>query len=161
MTDELEILARILDKRTLDYLRDISIFKDQTANSYIMYGEYEIKKENNSYIVVKCSSDIEKTFSSIKYAVAWVIFDKRNMIYQSTRLCELEYRLVDLEVSMKIHKKMKNNTKDTTSYLLYTNKLAEDKLKHKKYLAEIDRYINDVHHWQLKQFSHKMRKQQI
>ena len=80
-----KIVKKIADFLTREYNAnnaEISIFKNQDG-SYELFNKYIINKINNRYQVNKKVSYTSKNFSTLKNAVTWCIFDKRNKIRES------------------------------------------------------------------------------
>lgn len=97
----------------------------------------------------------ECRFNTLKHAVAWCTFDKRNMLYQATRILELDSLLTGLEVDISLHTKIFKNSKDANDKLIFLAKLSEDKMKKKQFTDELYRYIDDSKKWQTKRFNRK------
>jgi hypothetical protein len=97
----------------------------------------------------------ECCFYTLKHAVAWCTFDKRNMVYQARRILQLDRLLSGLEVDISLHTKIFKNTKDSNDKLIFLAKLSEDKMKKKQFTDELYRYINDSKKWQTQRFNRK------
>jgi len=119
-------LAKLMKPNIIGDLEDVIIFQN-TDGSYELFNMYHItKNENNEYIVTMHTTFTIHNFNTLKHAVAWCTFDKRNMFYQ-----------------------------DTDNRLIVLSKLSEDKLKKRRYTDELYTYINDSKKWQTKRFDTK------
>ena len=125
-------------------------------NSYELFNTYHINKNNNDEYIVKMHTTFTThNFNTLKHAVAWCTFDKRNMLYQSNRILKLDNLLAGLDVDISLHTKMFKNAKNTEDRLIFLSKLSEDKLKKRQITDELYTYINDSKRWQTKRFNTK------
>ena len=148
-------LAKLMRPEFIGDLEDVIIFQN-TDGSYELFNMYHItKNENNEYIVTMHTTFTTHNFNTLKYAVAWCTFDKRNMFYQANRILKLDNLLAGLEVDISLHTKIFKNAKDTDNRLIVLSKLSEDKLKKRRYTDELYTYINDSKKWQTKRFDTK------
>jgi hypothetical protein len=92
-------------------------------NNHILFGKYAITKENNSYIIRMDDDDKERTFSTLKTAVTWCVFNERK------------------------------KTKDEKFKFVYISKIEEDNMKKKILLKQLNRFINISKAWQDKKFN--------
>jgi len=148
-------LEKLMQTEILGELEDVIIFQNLDG-SYELFNTYTISKnKQNEYIVTMHTTHTECSFYSLKHAVAWCTFDKRNMIYQSTRILQLDNLLAGLEVDISLHSKIFKNTKNSDDKLIFLAKLNEDRMKKKQFTDEIYTYINDSKKWQTKRFNRK------
>lgn len=148
-------LEKLMQTEILGDLEDIIIFQN-TNGSYELFNSYTItKNKQNEYIVMMHTTHTECCFYTLKHAVAWCTFDKRNMLYQATRILQLDNLLAGLEVDISLHTKIFKNSKLSDDKLIFLAKLTEDKLKKKQFMDEIYTYINDSKKWQTKRFNRK------
>ena len=148
-------LAKLMRPEFIGDLEDVIIFQN-TDGSYELFNMYHItKNENNEYIVTMHTTFTTHNFNTLKHAVAWCTFDKRNMFYQANRILKLDNLLAGLEVDISLHTKIFKNAKDTDNRLIVLSKLSEDKLKKRRYTDELYTYINDSKKWQTKRFDTK------
>ena len=148
-------LAKLMKPNIIGDLEDVIIFQN-TDGSYELFNMYHItKNENNEYIVTMHTTFTTHNFNTLKHAVAWCTFDKRNMFYQANRILKLDNLLAGLEVDISLHTKIFKNAKDTDNRLIVLSKLSEDKLKKRRYTDELYTYINDSKKWQTKRFDTK------
>lgn len=148
-------LAKLMKPNFIGELEDVIIFQN-TDGSYELFNMYHItKNENNEYIVTMHTTFTTHNFNTLKHAVAWCTFDKRNMFYQANRILKLDNLLAGLEVDISLHTKIFKNAKDTDNRLIVLSKLSEDKLKKRQYTDELYTYINDSKKWQTKRFDTK------
>lgn len=148
-------LERLIQAEMLVGLEDVIIFQNPDG-SYELFNTYIINKnKQNEYIVTMRTTHTTNFFNTLKHAVAWCTFDKRNMLYQATRILQLDSLLAGLDVDISLHTKIFKNTKDSNDKLIFLSKLSEDKMKKKQYTDELYRYINDSKKWQTKRFDRK------
>ena len=148
-------LEKLMKTDFVGQLEDVIIFQN-TDSSYELFNTYHINKNNtNEYIVKMHTTFTTHNFNTLKHAVAWCTFDKRNMIYQSNRILKLDNLLAGLEVDISLHTKMFKNAKTTDDRLIFLSKLSEDKLKKRQITDELYTYINDSKKWQTNRFNTK------
>jgi hypothetical protein len=148
-------LEKLMKTDFVGQLEDVIIFQN-TDSSYELFNTYHINKNNtNEYIVKMHTTFTTHNFNTLKHAVAWCTFDKRNMIYQSNRILKLDNLLAGLEVDISLHTKMFKNAKNTDDRLIFLSKLSEDKLKKRQITDELYTYINDSKKWQTNRFNTK------
>lgn len=148
-------LEKLMKTEILGELEDVIIFQN-TDGSYELFNTYIIKKnKQNEYVVNMHTTYTTYHFNSLKHAVAWCTFDKRNMLYQATRILQLDNLLAGVEVDISLHTKIFKNTKNSDDKLIFLAKLNEDKTKKRLFTDEIYRYINDSKKWQTKRFDRK------
>jgi hypothetical protein len=148
-------LEKLMKTEFLGNLEDVIIFQN-TDNSYELFNTYHINKNNiNEYVVTMHTTFTTHNFNTLKHAVAWCTFDKRNMFYKSNRILKLDNLLAGLEVDISLHTKMFKNAKNTDDRLIFLSKLSEDKLKKRQITDELYTYINDSKRWQTRRFNTK------
>jgi hypothetical protein len=148
-------LEKLMQTEFVGQLEDVIIFQNPD-NSYELFNIYHINKNNNDEYIVKMHTTFTThNFNTLKHAVAWCTFDKRNMLYQSNRILKLDNLLAGLEVDISLHTKMFKNAKNTDDRLIFLSKLSEDKLKKRQITDELYTYINDSKRWQTRRFNTK------
>ena len=148
-------VGKVMTSELLGELEDIIIFQN-IDGSYELFNTYVIeKKSDKEYLVSMKKTHTEHTFYSMKNAVTWCIFDKRNHIVNANRILLLDNQLGGLEVDIALHTKIFKNTKNSEDKLIFLAKLNEDKLKKKTVTDELHTYINDSKQWQTKRFDRK------
>jgi hypothetical protein len=148
-------LEKLMKTDFVGQLEDVIIFQNPD-NSYELFNTYHIdKNENNEYIVKMHTTFTSHNFNTLKHAVAWCTFDKRNLLYQSDRIRTLDNLLAGLEVDISIHTKLFKNSKNADDRLIFLSKLSEDKLKKRRITDELYTYINDSKRWQINRFNAK------
>jgi len=153
----LDKLDKFLKKEFVNKVNDIAIFKDSNG-TYELFDRYIIKKNEQYYTLVCKYGSIEKTFMSLKNAVTWCIFDKRNKLDVLARIENLDRMLEGIDVSINIHKRLIEKSKDKELRLIYAAKLSQEQVKRKKYLNELLVFINDSKYWQSQRFALKSQK---
>jgi len=148
-------LEKLMKTDFVGQLEDVVIFQN-SDNSYELFNMYHITKNNNNeYIVTMHTTFTTHNFNTLKHAVAWCTFDKRNMFYQANRILKLDNLLAGLEVDISIHTKIFKNAKNTDDRLIVLSKISEDKLKKRRITDELYTYVNDSKKRQNKRFDAK------
>lgn len=151
----IDSIEKLIKADLLDGLEDIIIFQN-TDGSYELFNAYTINKtKNKEYVVTMRTTFTTHIFYSMKNAVAWCTFDKRNMLYKAKRVLALDNLLGGIEVDIALHTKIFKNTKAADDKLIYLSKLSEDKYKKRRITDELYQYINDSIRWQTKRFNRK------
>ena len=148
-------LEKLMKTEFVGKLEDVIIFQNPD-NSYELFNTYHINKnDTNEYIVKMHTTFTTHNFNTLKHAVAWCTFDKRNLIYQCKRILTLDNLLAGTEVDISLHTQMFKNAKNTEDRLIFLSKLSEDKLKKRQITDELYTYINDSKKWQTRRFNSK------
>jgi hypothetical protein len=146
-----QALERIIDHKTLEKVRGEAILKDK--NSYTLFSQYLIKKLKYGYEVSKLTGDKVYPFTSLKYAVAWVSMDQRNLIVEANRLEFLDGILSGIDLSIKLYEKYEKSSKSSENRLIYITKLNESLLKKKRIMGELNDMSERARKWQMDKFS--------
>jgi hypothetical protein len=118
-------------------------------NKYYLFDQYEITKTPLGYKTVKLHTDTEYIFSTLPYAVTWVVFDKRNMIMEQNRVRDLDTQLSGLDVIIKSGENARKKSKlDFPRY----NKILEARHKKQIIAMEMQDYVLNAKYWQLRNF---------
>jgi hypothetical protein len=148
-------LEKLMNTELLGGLEDVIIFQNPNG-SYELFNTYIISKnKKNEYIVTMHTTHTTHCFYTLKHAVAWCTFDKRNLLYQSSRILQLDNLLAGLEVDISLHTKIFKNSKNSDDKLIFLAKLNQDKMRKKQFTDELYVYINDSKKWQTKRFNRK------
>jgi hypothetical protein len=148
-------LEKLMKTDFVGQLEDVIIFQNPD-NSYELFNAYHINKnDNNEYVVKMHTTFTSHNFNTLKHAVAWCTFDKRNLLYQSNRILKLDSLLAGLEVDISLHTKLFKKAKTSDDRLIFLSKLSEDKLKKRQITDELYTYINDSKRWQTNRFNTK------
>ena len=83
---------------------DVIILQHSTGG-YELFNKYDLYKENNFVKVMVRYTHTIKEFSSLKVAMSWCIYDKRNKITEAKRLEQLDQLLTGINVAINSHKK--------------------------------------------------------
>jgi len=122
-------------------------------NNHILFGKYAITKENNSYILRMDNDDKERTFSTLKTAVTWCVFNEQKKTVECKQIEQIDCKLSSLEIDILQKTKVLNNTKDEKFKFVYISKIEEDNMKKKILLKQLNRFINISKAWQDKKFN--------
>lgn len=154
MNDIFTKLKKVIPADTIDNLADLSVFRD-TDGSYHLFDKYIIRRLNDEYIVTVNSFDTTKTFYTLKHAVAWCTYDKRNKIVDSNRIYDLDKIVAGLESTIQGHQKLIKSAKNMDDKLIYLAKLGEEKMKKRQLYDELGHYIAISKTWQTNRFNTK------
>lgn len=143
-------LERIINSSDLKSLEDLIIFN--TADGYELFGEYVITKKSNKFVVTKKNTDLFEVFHNRKLAVVWVTMYKRDRLVDANRIRDLDVMLEGSLLSLEIHKKLMDSSKDTEKRALNFIKLQEDRLKKNAIIEELDGFVANARTWQLARF---------
>jgi hypothetical protein len=154
MNDIFTKLKKVIPANAIDNLADLSVFRD-IDGSYHLFDKYVIRRINDEYVVTVNSFDTTKTFYTLKHAVAWCTFDKRNRILDSNRIYDLDKKVAGLESIIQGHQKLIKTTKNMDDKLIYLAKLGEEKMKKRQLNDELGRYIATSKSWQTSRFNTK------
>lgn len=147
-------LEKTITSNDIDALKDLSIFQDETG-TYQVFNKYTITKTNNGYKVGFFTSNDTVTFWTLKNALTWCTFDRRNKIMDSKRIFELDKKIAGIETDIVLHQKMIKKSKSNEEKLIYLAKLGEEKLNLRRFTEELSDYINDSKSWHTKRFTTK------
>lgn len=150
----LQKIEKFFNNELLGNLDNVSIFKNNDG-SYEIFNRYYILPNKEGYKITMKHLMDEKTFSSLKNAVTWCIFDSRNKINQANRIEYLDRMISGISVSISMHKKLINTSIDLENKLIYISKLSQEEVKRKQMLREITSYVNESSAWQTKKFATK------
>lgn len=142
-----ESFNRLFSTENLNRLKDKAVYKD--GNSYRLFEQYEITAIPTGFEVAKITTDTINIFSSLQYAVTWVVLNKRNLVYEENRVRELDTQLASLDVIIKSAENAKKKSK--LDFLRY-NRLAEARYKKQIILEELNSYMIQTKRWQIKKF---------
>jgi hypothetical protein len=154
MNDIFTKLKKVIPANAIDNLADLSVFRD-IDGSYHLFDKYVIRRINDEYIVTVNLFDTTKTFYTLKHAVAWCTFDKRNRILDSNRIYDLDKKVAGLESIIQGHQKLIKTAKNMDDKLIYLAKLGEEKMKKRQLHDELGRYIATSKSWQTSRFNTK------
>jgi hypothetical protein len=154
MNDIFTKLKKVIPEDTINSLAELSVYRD-TDGSYHLFDKYTIRRVKDEYIVSVNSFDTTKTFYTLKHAVAWCTFDKRNKIVDSNRIYDLDKKVAGLESTIQGHQKLIKSAKNMDDKLIYLAKLGEEKMKKRQLYDELGRYIATSKSWQNNRFNTK------
>lgn len=150
-------INKFFKKELLTTIPDVGIIKNDDG-TYELFDKYVITKKEEYYVLTMKYTFTEKTFSSLKNAVTWCIFDKRNKINILTRIEELDRMIIGSDISINIHKRLIDKCVDKDQKLIYVAKLSQEQLKKKKYTSELLSFIADSKDWQSQRFAIRTQK---
>lgn len=156
MTNE-KVVNRItgfFDKSFVGKTSDLSIFLIDDG-TYEVFGKYYIKKSNDSYFITGKFNFFEISFSSLKYAITWCIFDKQNKIDKTKRIALLDKMISSCDLAINVHKKLLKTSDELEYTLIHAAKLSEEKRKKYLMLQEMQDYMEESKRWQIQKFAIK------
>lgn len=134
-------------------IKDLLIIK-QDDNSYHLFGQYVITRDNNQIYTIShiYDSDISNlNFAELKYAVTWCVFHKNKKLKELPKIADLDEQLSGLQVSIEQLKKLSVKG-DKDNRPIYLAKLSERKLKRQQALKLMNDYIDTSKSWQTRLF---------
>jgi hypothetical protein len=144
--------TKTISNKEMEKLSELSILQGPDG-SYFLFNQYAIRKNNDYYVVEKDSIAGAKSFNLLKNAVSWCTFDKRNSIYESNRILDLDNRLASVDSEIQLHQKLVKKSKNLEEKLIYLAKLGEEKMERKQIIEELAGYVNSSRIWQEKRFN--------
>jgi len=147
-------LTKTIPEAEMKKLSELSIIQGPDG-SYFLFSKYSIKKNNGYYVVELDRIAGTKSFNVLKNAVAWCTYDKRNSIYESKRIYDLDNKLSSIDAAILVHQRLAKKAKKLEEKLIYLAKLGEEKMEKKQILEELDNYVASSKIWQNKQFNIK------
>lgn len=147
-------LTKTISKTELTNLKEITIYQESDG-SYRLFDEYTIRKVNESYEVeIDRIAGITK-FNVLKNAVTWCTYHKKNNIYETNRILELDRKLASIGTSILVHQNLLKIAKNADDKLMYLAKLIEEKRQRNMLTDELSGYIESSKIWQRKRFNTK------
>jgi hypothetical protein len=150
----LKKLTKTIPEAEMKKLSELAIIQGPDG-SYYLFSKYSIRKNNGYYIVELDKIAGTKSFNVLKNAVSWCTFDKRNNIYESNRILELDNKLASVDAAILVHQRLAKKAKKLEEKLIYLAKLGEEKMEKKQILDELDSYVETSRIWQNKRFNSK------
>lgn len=143
---------RMISTREIENLQDISIFETSKDN-YVVFKNYYITKKSKTDIDVSLlNGDLIHSFSSMRNAICWCIFDKRGKYIEANRIITLDRSISNEEVQINVHKSLFKKAKNTDDKLIFLAKLNEDKFRRSSMYRELESYVGQSDFWQQNQF---------
>lgn len=133
----------IIEDFVKSYIPSLSKFciYDTDDGRYIMFERYSVQKFSDKTVVNRYRDDRVLSFNRMRNAVAWVVLDKNNKMWEANRLLELDLRIVGLEIDLAQHERIKKTTNDMERYDIMINKIQHNRALQNKFQKEIDKYI--------------------
>ena len=146
---------RMISYKEIENLQDISIF-EMSKDSYIVFKNYRIVKKSKTDVeVFLTNGDLIHSFSSMRNAICWCIFDKRGKYVLANRIITLDRSISNEEVQINVHKNLFKKATKTEDKLIFLAKLNEDKFRRSTMYQELEGYVNQSDYWQKHQFKLK------
>lgn len=146
---------KMISSKEIDELQDISIFETSKDNYIVFKKYYVVKKSKTNIDVSLANGEVIYSFSSMRNAICWCIFDKRGKYVLANRIITLDRSISNEEAQINIHKNLFKKSKKTEDKLIFLAKLNEDKLKRNTMYQELENYINQSDYWQKHKFKLK------
>lgn len=129
-------LEKIVERTYEQLLHQIII---KINDQYVLYNKYSITRKSNCILVLRRRDNKQFMFDLMKHAMIWITLDYNRKFLESNRMKVLDSQLTSVNIDKQIHFKLKN-CKDFGKSVIYTNKLQSDNIRHKRIIAEIDKY---------------------
>lgn len=135
-------------------IRDLLIIREDDG-SYYLFGKFCIipDQEGNYHLVDMFDSEKIHSFTSLKTAVTYCVFEKNKKYKELRRIIELDDIIGSLESMIEQHSRIVEKTEDFDYKSIVQAKLLEEKLKKRQLTTEINSYIALSKYWQTKQFA--------
>jgi hypothetical protein len=131
-------------------ISDLLVIRNDDG-TYFLFGSYHIVRQDvNNYVVF--TQDQQVSFSSLKNAVTYCVFDKNRKYKEVKRIQELDDLIGGLDAQIQQHTRIVNKS-DREMKDIMLAKLFENKLKKKQASEELTEYINLSKYWQTKKFA--------
>ena len=137
-------------QKELSSLVDVIILKEE--DRYFLFGNYEIVPHGDVFIVELGDTYQTERFNFLQCAITWCLYHYQKRRPQLTRIKQLDDRLVSVDLSIKIHKRMINETKDLTTVCITETKLHDELLRKEVLQAELNSLMAASKRWQYKKF---------
>jgi len=147
-------IEKIIPKSYIKDLEDVIVYQNADG-SYELFNKYRIQKTKNNEYKIYVWGIETLTFYSLKNAVAWCTYDKRDRILDSERIYYLDSGLVRVDAMIEQHQRLIKKASSPDSKLIYLAKLTEEKLQKKQMASEISTYIYQSKLWQTQRFNRK------
>ena len=158
MVNDIELerkFNRIVSTKEIEDLQDISIF-EMSKDNYVVFKNYQIiKKSKTDVDVMLANGDLVHSFSSMRNAICWCIFDKRGKYVLANRIITLDRSISNEEVQINVHKNLFRKATKTEDKLIFLAKLNEDKFRRSTMYQELESYVGQSDYWQKKSFKLK------
>lgn len=158
MVNDIELerkFNRIVSTKEIEDLQDISIF-EMSKDNYVVFKNYQIiKKSKTDVDVMLANGDLVHSFSSMRNAICWCIFDKRGKYVLANRIITLDRSISNEEVQINVHKNLFRKATKTEDKLIFLAKLNEDKFRRSTMYQELEGYVGQSDYWQKKSFKLK------
>ena len=132
-------------------VKDLLIVRENDG-SYNLFGKYFIHQSDGNYTVTLHNEPDEFTFSTLKYAVTWCIFEKQQKNKDIKRIADLDTQLASSNVSILQYKRLIEKNKTDDVKYIYMAKLSEEKIKKSRALKELNDYALTSKYWQSKKY---------
>lgn len=149
-TQMFDIVKKIFNKNEINHLAESLVIKSDIG--YELYNKYSITKRNEKFTVRKFNTHVNKSFYSLRNAVIWTTFDKKDYIVDSEIIVKLDIKLESLDTNIQLYKNLCNKSKNYDSKIIYFTKLDENKLERQYILGRIESYSQQVKNLQNKMY---------
>lgn len=142
---------KIYDFFNKDFIRnisDIAILKHEDG-SYELFDKYIVQGTKNDGFTVSVKYTFNNVFFySLKNAVTWCIFQKRNKLREANRVEYLDKSLESIRNMIVWHKTLIKKVTDPEIRLIYLAKLSYDDSKRRTLLKELNSFLQEGKGWQ-------------
>ena len=135
-----EVYSQLVNVVTETYSKSITKALIKTDLGIVVFNEFLIMKINNGYRIMSRRTFTEIEFTSIRNALAWIIFEHQRRFKDSKRVAQLDAKISSLEIEINIHRRVKAKA-DTSKYIILLNKIQDEVSKRQELVAELDKYL--------------------
>lgn len=138
-----EIYSQLVNVVNETYSKAFTKALVKTEYGIAVFGEYFILKISDGYRVLSRRTFTEAEFTSIRNALAWVIFEHQGRFRDSRRIAQLDSMISSLDVEINLHQRSKNKA-DSSRYIITLNKIQNEIARKQSLSIELDKYLNQV-----------------
>lgn len=135
-----EVYSQLVNVVRETYSHSIESSLIKTELGIVAFNEFLIIKINNGFKIISRRTFTEVEFTSVRNALAWIIFERRGRFKDSERVHQLDSKISSLDVEINLHKKSKFKSA-TDKYVILLNKIQEQTYKRQELISELDRYL--------------------
>lgn len=135
-----EVYSQLVNVVTETYSKSIAKALIKTDVGIVAFNEFVIIKIDNGYRVMSRRTFTEVEFTSIRNALAWIIFEHQGRFKDSKRIAQLDSKISSLEIEINIHRRVKTKA-DASKYIILLNKIQDGVSRKQELTSELDKYL--------------------
>ena len=115
----------------------------KTDLGIVAFNQFLIMKIDDGYKIISRRTFTEVEFTSVRNALAWIIFEYSGRFKDSERVHQLDSKISSLDVEINLHKRSKFKA-DSSKYVILLNKIQDETYRKQELVAELDKYLSIV-----------------